>query len=48
MRRLFKRLGIFREGVAIETQRSTRTSERGFWESAGLIVSLGSQNMEEP
>lgn len=48
MRRLFKRLGIFREGVAIETQRSTSTSERGFWESAGLFVSLGSQNMEEP
>lgn len=48
MRRLFKRLGIFREGVAIETQRSTSTSERGFWESAGLFVSSGSQNMEEP
>lgn len=46
MRRLFKRLGIFIERVAIETQ-STNTSERGLRESPGLFVSLRSQNMEE-
>lgn len=37
MRRLFKRLGIFREGVAIETQSHTRTSERGFREVLGAL-----------
>lgn len=47
MRKLFKRLGIFIEGVAIETQRQTSTSERRFLESPGVFVSLGSQNMED-
>jgi len=47
MRRLFKRLGVFIEGVAIETQRHTGISERGFLESPKVFVSLGSQNMED-
>lgn len=47
MRRLFKRLGIFIEGVAIETQRRTSTSEREFLESPGVFVSLGNQSMED-
>lgn len=47
MKRLFKKLAIFIQGVAIETLRRASTSERGFQESPGLLVSLGRQSMEE-